>query len=337
MVMNKELGNLKISVLITVYDAEPYIERCVRSVFAQTYSNLEYVIVDDGTPDKSFEIIEQVMKDFPERAACTHIIHLKQNRGTSTVRNIAIDNATGDFLCFVDADDWMELDGIEKMVARQVATGADVVWGKALMHNDDNEKIVSEPDYKDVEEWRMHYFQFVVGLDMVMWRRLIRRSLLEQNHIRHEEGHHIGDDKQIMPIIAYYAQSFSSIDDIVYHYERRNPNAYCYELVRGAYNLSKLKKDAECMRRIVRFLADKEPAYLEAAELGKLQGLMGHRKKALMSHSREGFRIMNKWIMETPVKYRKQYGWVGLKAALKSNYMYCRLRSALHLKRKFKK
>lgn len=314
----------KVSVLISVYDVEPYIERCLRSLFEQTYSNLEYIVVDDCTPDNSMAVFDRVMRDYPERASSVKIIHHENHRGLAAARNTAFDHATGEFLCVVDTDDWMELDGIERMVDEQVATDADVVWGKALMHDHDGETELSEPKYKDLEEWRMCYFHFTRDYVMVNWRRIIRRSLLEQYHIRHEEGLHIGNDKQLMPLIAYYAKSFSTVDAVVYHYEKRNSHARTYKATHGGYDLFAYTREVESMRRVVKFLADKEPRYLEAAELTKLRRLLEYRAKALRNGSRKGFQMMANWIMETPIEYRKYIGWVGESARLMSDYRLCR-------------
>lgn len=321
----------RVSVLVSVYNSEHYIERCVRSVFEQTYPNLEYVFVDDCSTDNSISVLESVIKDYPEREKTVKIVRHEANRGLAAVRNTAIDNASGEFVCVVDSDDWMELDGIERMVAKQVTTNADVVWGKALMHTENGEIELSEPDYKDLEEWRMSYFRFTVNLVMVNWRRIIRRSLLEQYHIRHEEGMHIGNDKQLMPLIAYYAQSFSSVDAIVYHYDRRNPDARTYKTNHGEYELYAYTREIESMRRVVSFLADKDYRYFETTQLAKLERLLEYRKEALKNASHKGFDIMVKWIMETPDKFREQRGWRqnSIKTKMMSNYMISRLHFVL--------
>lgn len=320
-------SNYTVSILVTVFREERYIERCARSLFEQTYADLEYIFVDDGSKDASIAILERVIKEYPAREESVRIIRHAGNRGLAAARNTAFDHARGEFVCVVDADDWLPLDAVERMVDEQVATGADVVWGKALMHTEKGEIELKEPCYKDVEEWRQCYFRFTTGLVMVNWRRIIRRSLLEENHIRHEEGKHIGNDKQLMPLIAYYAQSFSSVDAIVYHYERRNPEASTYKDAHGEYVLLKSTREIESMRRIVRFLADKEPGYLDTAQYAKLERLLKYRKDALVHASREGFRKMVGWIWETPAGYRKRYGWGShsLKTILKSNYEISRL------------
>lgn len=320
-------SNYTVSILVSVFRVERYIERCARSLFEQTYPELEYIFVDDGSKDASVAILERVMKEYPAREASVRIIRHGVNRGLAAARNTAFDNARGEFVCVVDGDDWMPLDAVEKMVEEQVATGADVVWGKALTHTEHGEVELKEPRYKDVEEWRQCYFRFTTGLVMVNWRRIIRRSLLEENHIRHEEGLHIGNDKQLLPLIAYYAQSFSSVDAIVYHYERRNPDAHTYKTSHGEYSLFTHTREIESMRRVVRFLADKEPRYLDTAQTAKLERLLEYRKAALVHACRKGFRTMVRWIRETPAGYRERYGWGShsLKTILKSNYEISRL------------
>ena len=315
-----------VSILVSVFGVECYIERCARSLFEQTYPDLEYIFVDDGSKDASITILERVMKEYPARAASFRIIRHGVNRGLAAARNTAFDQARGEFVCVVDGDDWMPLDAVERMVDEQVKTGADVVWGKALMHTEKGEVELKEPCYRDLEEWRQCYFRFTTGLVMVNWRRIIRRDLLENNHIRHEEGLHIGNDKQLMPLIAYYAQSFSVVDAIVYHYERRNPDAHTYKTSHGAYSLFAHTREIESMRRVVRFLADKEPAYLATAQSAKLERLLEYRKAALVHGSRKGFRTMVGWIWETPARYRNPYGWGkhSLIALLKSNYTISR-------------
>ena len=312
----------QVSILVSVYCVEHFIGRCARSLFEQTYSNLEYIFVDDASVDNSIGELERVIKEYPEKKSAVKIIRHEVNKGLAATRNTAFDNARGEFVCVVDADDWMEPDGIERLVTEQVATGADVVWGKALMHTEQGVQELSEPRYKDLMEWRMCYFRFTEGLVMVNWRRIIRRRLLEDYHIRHEEGLQIGNDKQLMPLIAYYADSFSSIDAIVYHYERRNPTSRTYKSSHGEYDLFAHTREVESMRRVIRFLSDKEPVYLETAQFAKLEKLSRYRTEALQNASREGFEIMVNYIMETSAIYREHIGWrtSSLVTGLKRNY-----------------
>ncbi len=316
-----------VSILVSLYNEERYVERCARSCFEQSYSDLEFVFVDDASTDQSVTVLERVIEDYPERKPFVKIIHHNKNKGLAATRNSAFDNACGDFFCVVDGDDWLEADGVQRLVEGQIRTGADVVWGRAIMHTEEGEIELSEPRYQTLEEWRMCYFHFTQQLYMVNWRRLIRRELLEKHHIRHEEGLHIGNDKQFMPLIAYYADSFCVIDDIVYHYERRNPSSRTYKSSHGIYDLFAHTREIESMRRVIAFLADKEPAYLEAAQSSKLERLLIYRKEAIRNRSLKGFKIMVKWIQETPEVYLNSIDWnsSSIRIKLKSNYYFSRL------------
>lgn len=99
----------RISVIVPVYNVEQYLPRCVESILAQTYENLEILLVEDGTKDNSGAICDA----YARQDARVKAIH-KENGGLSSARNAGIDAATGDYLSFVDSDDWIEPDMYEK-------------------------------------------------------------------------------------------------------------------------------------------------------------------------------------------------------------------------------
>ena len=99
-----------ISVIIPIYKAEKYIEKCVRCVLAQSYRNLEVILVDDGSPDSSGAICDKLATE----DCRIRVIH-KENGGAATARNAGLDVMTGEYIAFVDADDYMELNYIETL------------------------------------------------------------------------------------------------------------------------------------------------------------------------------------------------------------------------------
>lgn len=107
--MNQEA---MISVIVPVYKVEEYLAQCVDSILAQTYRNLEVLLVDDGSPDRSGELCD----DYAQRDARVRAIH-KENGGLSSARNAGLDAASGDYVAFVDSDDWIEPDAYEAMMA----------------------------------------------------------------------------------------------------------------------------------------------------------------------------------------------------------------------------
>lgn len=89
---------LKISILTPIYGVEKYIEQCARSLFEQSYASIEYIFVDDCTPDKSIGILQSLLKEYPGRAQQVRIIHHDRNRGVGAARQTALMAATGDYL-----------------------------------------------------------------------------------------------------------------------------------------------------------------------------------------------------------------------------------------------
>lgn len=116
------MDNPKISVIIPVYNVEPYLRRCLDSVIRQTYTNLEIILVDDGSTDGSSEVCDE----YKANDSRILVIH-KENGGVSSARNAGLDAATGEWIGFVDADDWIEPDMYEYMLGMTQKYGADVV------------------------------------------------------------------------------------------------------------------------------------------------------------------------------------------------------------------
>ena len=118
---------MKVSILVPIYNVEKFFSRCLESLFNQTYQNIEYVFVNDCTPDNSMVVLHNFMEKYPSRAKLVRIIENTNNCGIAIVRNTLIKNATGDYVLFVDSDDWIEEDMVEKLVDKAIQTDADVV------------------------------------------------------------------------------------------------------------------------------------------------------------------------------------------------------------------
>lgn len=114
----------KISVIVPVYNAELYLEKCIESILAQTYQNIELVLVNDGSTDRSALICER----FKEKDSRVKVWH-KENGGVSSTRNFALSVATGDYLVFVDCDDWLENFHIQRLYDLLQQTDSDIAIG----------------------------------------------------------------------------------------------------------------------------------------------------------------------------------------------------------------
>lgn len=217
-----------VSILAPIYKVEKYVERCARSLFEQTYSNLEFVFVDDASPDKSIEILQQIILDYPKWKECVTITHHDKNRGLASSRNTLVNNSKGEFLLHVDSDDWIEPNAVELLVKRQIETGADIVTGLFCKHllNKKNEIITKQqsPNNKDREQTLMTMLER--GSVVALWNRLIRSSLYREHNIHSVEGINAGEDLLMTPRLVYYSQTVASCNHVTYHYDRTNPNSY---------------------------------------------------------------------------------------------------------------
>ena len=117
----------KVSVIIPVYGVEQYIERCARSLFEQTLDDIEYLFIDDCTPDKSVEVLKSVLEDYPNRKNQVIIHRMEQNSGQAAVRKWGMQNATGEYVIHCDSDDWVDSDMYRAMYEKAVEEGSDVV------------------------------------------------------------------------------------------------------------------------------------------------------------------------------------------------------------------
>ena len=155
----------KVSVLVPVFRVEKYIERCARSLFEQTYSNLEFVFVNDSPDDQSIDVLQRVIEDYPDRVGSIKIINHDSNRGVAAARNTLLDNATGDFVSWVDSDDWLESNAIELLIQKQQRTNSDVVSGNIHMHYDDYVRDLMEKQYSDKDQMLLQQLYLVLLLD----------------------------------------------------------------------------------------------------------------------------------------------------------------------------
>lgn len=248
---------MRITVAVPVYGVEKYIERCARSLFGQTYGDIEYLFIDDCTPDKSIDILKDVMAQYPERAAHVTIIRHEINRGLSAARNTAVENCKTEWILHVDSDDWMEKNAVELLVKKQMATNADIVSGMALRHKNNGDETLVTTENDDKESFILS----TLGYDFchTLWNRLIRKSLYDNEGIRAEEGTNLGEDLQVMPQLAWYARKVAHLDAVTYHYNCTNTNSYVSG--KNQFNRRQFEQDFRSWEIVNDFFKDKDEVY----------------------------------------------------------------------------
>lgn len=253
----------KVSICVPIYNVEKYIERCAVSLFEQTYEEIEYVFVNDCTPDLSIDILLEVINRYPNRKKCVKIIQHEKNKGLSAARNTAVRNCTGDFVFHVDSDDYVTRCAIKCLVDRQMEADADIVSGQAICVKRNEMYILERPHFfchedmvKDMIKPSIHH---------TIWGRLIRKLLYDENNIKAKEGVDIGEDLQVMSQLAYYASRVDFVWDVVYYYNNTNEESYM-NLFDGK-NINRSVQDAKSMEVVRDFFKDKSEKFFDLAEI----------------------------------------------------------------------
>ena len=122
------MDNPKVSIIVPIYRVEEYIERCAESLFAQTFDDIEYIFVDDCSPDKSVEILQRTLEKYPHRKRLTRIERLSSNSGLPAVRRQGIQLASGDYTVHCDSDDWMDVHAIKELYTFALSGHYDMVF-----------------------------------------------------------------------------------------------------------------------------------------------------------------------------------------------------------------
>lgn len=296
-----------VSILVPIYGVEKYIERCARSLFEQSYQNLEFVFVVDASPDKSIEILQQVIPQYPKWEGRINIIYHHKTLGIAATRNTLVKNSRGDFLLHVDSDDWIEPNTVELFVKKQHETNADIVTGSYISHIiNEGSEITRKWIAPDKDRLETLKDMLKVGSVVASWNRLIRSSLYRDNNIRCVEGINAGEDKIITPRLIYCSHKVTNCDSITYHYNRNNSNSYVNTL---PHSLDiQLQLIRACLSN-VEYFSDKETFLYEATKQEVVERMKKLMELNFKNKYRQGYNTMVAMLDETDRKYWHLIGW----------------------------
>ena len=221
---------LKVSVLVPFYNVEKYIGRCVESLFSQSYDNIEYVFVNDCTPDKSMDMVNEAIRKYDVADRCKMIVH-EQNQGISASRNDCLDNMTGDYFLFIDSDDYIDTDMVELLVDAAIKENADIS-GCGYIEEFANHSVEHPQKYTNDHDEMMRAITLLT-IKGVMWKLLVRSSIVTEHkeEVRFIPDRNMVDDYLFCCQIFYYARRFASVDRCMYHWIQYNPNNYTHTTI----------------------------------------------------------------------------------------------------------
>ena len=227
------MSNILVSIIVPMYNSEKYIERCVKSLISQSYKNIEIVLVDDGSKDKTIEILK-IYKDKDSRIK----LYKKKNRGASSARNYGLEKCTGNYILFVDADDYIDSNMVQDMLSMvDITTNTMVFSGNDEIYPD---KIEYRNLFIDIKD-KTNISRNVVMREIASGRagliccKLIPKSVVDKFNIRFDESIKMSEDQLFFLELAQYIDRFCYVEGCMYHYDRTNEKSITVNYQNDAY------------------------------------------------------------------------------------------------------
>ena len=299
-------NRIKVSILVPFFKVEKYVGRCVESLFTQTYKNIEYVFVNDCSPDGSMDVINDKIKAYGMEDRCRMIVH-EQNQGISASRNDCLDAMTGDYFLFIDSDDYIDSDMVELLVAAAVREDADIAGCGYIEEYPDHS--VEHPQRYTNDHDEMLRAITLLTIKGVMWKLLVRSTIVtdHREEVRFIPDRNMVDDYLFCCQLFYYARRFAGVDRCMYHWIQYNPNNYTHTTVFA------VESQAAALRKTEAFYREKgvydvvKEALLQRKFVSKLPLLMDkgcldvRRWRSLFPESSGAWRTMdfpkgNQWL-----------------------------------------
>lgn len=204
-----------ISIIIPVYNVEKYISRCLDSIVNQTYKDLQIIIVNDGSTDGGLNIIREYDDERIE------IIN-KSNGGLSSARNAGLEVAKGEYVTFIDSDDWVDLTMIEKMISNAVANAADIVCVEEIVTNGDKISVINNKTTKTYTDSDCLTQLLSLRVKSYSWGKLYKREIFDNSECRFPVGMNYEDVATSYKFFSYCKRLVVLSEKLYFYYQRDN-------------------------------------------------------------------------------------------------------------------
>ena len=306
----------KISVIVPIYNVEKYLEKCINSIVFQTYKNIEILLIDDGSTDKSSYICEEWKK----RDSRINVVH-KANGGLSDARNCGLNIASGEYVCFIDSDDYIENDYIEKLYKILIENKLRVSQC-GINYINENDKKLKQIGYRtDIvlkgreiikDSCDKHFIE-----NEVVWNRLYDIKIFE--NLRFPKGK-IHEDEYITYKILYNEDKIAITAECLYKYRQSNNS-----IMRSKYSIKKFRDFSEAYKEKIMYFKEREDIELYdmviRSYLSNLSNIFIKIKKNIPNS--------RKYLEEIKEEYRYYFKYVinsknlALKNKIKISIFYC--------------
>ncbi len=211
-----------VSILVPLYNVELYVERCVRSLFGQSYARCEYIFIDDGSTDGTLSVVESLLQgEYHEFEGRVKIVRHTQNMGVNMAREMALSHANGEYVIFVDGDDWVDEQMVSSLVEASDGGAVDIVSsGYVNYHDESSISLQSAPWIGDARTSLYALLTQSFALSNRIWGMLIKRRLFIANEILFDPTLRLGEDMVLLVQLLQNATSIAYTDMFLYLYRQ---------------------------------------------------------------------------------------------------------------------
>lgn len=213
-----------VSIVFPVWGVEAYVRTSFMALMEQTYPRIEYIIVDDATPDQSMEVIAEVMESYPGRRKDIRYIKHEKNRGLAAARASGLSIAQGEYVLFLDSDDTFAAEMVSEMMDCAQKSRCDLVLTDYIISYKGTERYISQSFSGDGKDLCKRILS--ARLQGFLWNKLIRRTLFTEHGIDFVPGVNMWEDLTVVPRICFYAAKIAYLPKAYVYYNQQNIYSY---------------------------------------------------------------------------------------------------------------
>lgn len=289
-------SKILVSIIMPVYNAEQTIQKSVYSVLSQTYPCIELLLIDDASKDDSLSLLKKIETN-NNTSKTIRIIHHQQNKGVAVARNTGLEHATGKYIYWVDADDWIEKNAIELLVEKVEKENLDIVGCNWYLSFLENERLMHQPDFVSPEEGLKKLMHGIMRWNL--WLFMTRRDLFQQNNIRFLPDMNMGEDMMVTIKLFALAQRVAYVDTPLYHYAQVNS-----ESLTQIYSQKHIEEVTRNIEEVENFLSERKFHQIESGLLLHLLKL-NIKLPLLFTGRKSDFRKWRVWFSDSNIYVMK--------------------------------
>jgi len=216
----------EVSISVPVYNVAKFIEKCARSLFEQTFQPVEYIFVNDATPDNSIALLLNIIEQYPERKENVRIVNHEVNRGLAAARKTGFSNSSGKYIMTVDSDDYIEPDTVELMYNKAIENHADIVVADIIKEYPDGKVQIECYEHSDdIETCRLNVLIAVKSPNYLCGKLIAKRLFDNELFVPVPDGQNYWEDRFVLTQLYFFTDKIAKVDKPLYHYIQYNSSA----------------------------------------------------------------------------------------------------------------